>query len=286
MMKKTLHSSFADKYGPWALIAGASEGLGAEFAKQLASAGLHLVLVARRPDKLREFAAWLEKKYVVRVCTVAADLGAPQSLDLILSALDDKTLGLMVYNAAYSKVGPFVERQADELSSTVDVNARGPLLMVHSLLPRLIERRGGIVLMSSLSGNQGSAGVAAYAASKAFNSILGQSLWYELRPLGVDVTVCCAGAVRTPGYLKAASAGGQVKEAPGTLDADMVAGTALHALGRKPFVIPGRINRLADWMMTKLLSRKRAVLVMGNVTRELSAANSIHNAEKVEGGDR
>jgi uncharacterized protein len=271
MKKKLLPQKFTAKYGPWALVAGASEGLGAAFAEQLAEAGINLVLVARRLEKLKAFAAELEQKYGVRVRPVPTDLGAPQSLENILKALEKKDLGLLVYNAAYSKVGPFIERNAAELQTTVDVNVRGPLLLIHRLLPRLIENRGGIILMSSLSGNQGSAGVAAYAASKAFNSILGQSLWYELRPLGVDVTVCCSGAIRTPSYLDAASAGGELKEAPGTQDADIVARTALCALGRKPFVIPGRVNRLADRFMSKLLTREQAIRLMVKATRDLSA---------------
>ncbi|MBN2344552.1 MAG: SDR family NAD(P)-dependent oxidoreductase [Deltaproteobacteria bacterium] len=281
-----MNNKLRKRYGPWALVAGASEGLGAAFATQLAEAGLNLILVARRQDVLQMFGDQLKDQFHIAVHCIGADLSTPETGKMLLQAFEEKQAGLLIYNAAYSKVGPFIERTAHELNSTVDVNVRGPLLLIHALLPRLIERRGGVVLMSSLSGNQGTSGVAAYAASKAFNSILGQSLWYELRPLGVDVTVCCAGAIRTPGYLSVASKSGEVREAPGTLDAAVVARTALRALGRKPFVIPGRMNRFADWMMTRLLPRKLSVQVMGNAMRELSAANSIQNVEQTRGENR
>ena len=127
--------------------------------------------------------------------------------------------------------------------------------------------RGGLVLMSSLAGFQGAPNIAAYAASKAFNTTLGESLWSELSPLGVDVTVCCAGAIRTPGYAAASAAGA---EAPGTLDAGRVAADALNGLGRGPVVVPGTLNKIARFLLGRLLSRRAAIGLMAQSTRTLT----------------
>ena len=127
--------------------------------------------------------------------------------------------------------------------------------------------RGGVVLMSSLAGYTGAPHVATYAASKAFNRVLAQGLWYELKKKNVDVLVCCAGATRTPGYAQAADT-----DAPGTLDPDQVAETALRALGRGPVVIPGLVNRVADVFLNRLLPRRAAINIMGASTADLVPA--------------
>jgi hypothetical protein len=119
--------------------------------------------------------------------------------------------------------------------------------------------------MSSLAGFQGSPRIATYAATKAFNTILGESLWGELGARGVDVLVCSAGAIRTPNYTRAAGA-----EAPGTMEASAVAEQALHALGRGPLVVPGFINRLGGMLLGRLLPRRVAVRIMAKNTQDLS----------------
>ena len=130
----------------------------------------------------------------------------------------------------------------------------------------MLEReRGGIIVMSSLSGTQGSPKIATYAASKSFNTILAEGLWHELKEQNVDVLSCIAGAVRTPGYMNSA----KQKDAPGTLDPDQVAKEALEALGKGPSVIPGSFNKFAQFVMSRLLSRKRAVQIMHNNTKDL-----------------
>jgi hypothetical protein len=125
--------------------------------------------------------------------------------------------------------------------------------------------RGAIVLMSSMAGFQGSPRIATYAASKAFNTILGEGLWRELRPRGVDVLVSCAGAIRTPGYLKTVA-----KDAPGTLDPAVVAMRTLDALGHGPTVVPGAANQVARFVLGRILSRRAAVALMASSTRDLA----------------
>ena len=154
-----------------------------------------------------------------------------------------------------------------ELTRTIDVNVRGPLLLARTLAPPMVaRRRGAIVLVSSLAGLQGTPRLATYAASKAFDVVLAESLWGELCDHGVDVVTCCAGAIRTPGYAGRARG----KDAPGTLDPDVVAQRSLAALGRGPRVVPGWINALASLLVGRLLPRRLAIAMMAANTRELS----------------
>jgi short-subunit dehydrogenase len=131
----------------------------------------------------------------------------------------------------------------------------------------MIERgRGGIVLMSSLAGSQGSPNIAAYAATKSFNAVLAEGLWKELKPWGVDVLACMAGAIRTPGYREA----GGAKQAPGTLEARVVAEQTLNELGKGPIFVPGALNKIARFVLMRLLSRRAAIAIMSQNTGGLS----------------
>jgi short-subunit dehydrogenase len=129
-------------------------------------------------------------------------------------------------------------------------------------------KRGAIVLMSSLAGNQGTPRIATYAATKAFNRVLAEGLWYELRGRGIDIVACCAGAVRTPGYTSSSA-----KEAPGTMDPRRVAEIALRGLGHGPVAIPGFINRAAALLMTRILPRRAAIGIMAGSTSDLGQPN-------------
>ena len=258
--------SFASKYGPWAIVAGASQGLGAAFASALASRGVHLLLLARRAELLEDVAQELRATFHVEVRTQACDLARPDlpaALEAMSAGLD---IGLGIYNAAYAPIGEFAARPLEDLMRVVDVNVRGPLVFARTLAPAMIARgSGGLVLMSSLAGLQGGARIAAYAASKSFNTVLGEGLWSELRPHGVDVVVACAGGIRTPAYAAASS-----REAPGTLDADAIAEATLAALGRGPVVVPGAVNKVARFVLSRMLSRRAAVATFARSTKELS----------------
>jgi short-subunit dehydrogenase len=264
--------SFADCYGPWALVAGASEGLGAEFAEQLAARGLNLVLVARRADLLKSLGQSLSEKYAIAVRDLALDLAEPDAADHLVQATQDIEIGLLVYNAAYSAIGSFFERPLDDHLLELATNCRTPLALVHTLGRRMLARgRGGILLMSSLSAQQGSPYIANYAATKAYNWILAEGLWDELRRQGVDVLVCCAGAISTPNY--DASAPNQASRLfAGATTPQAVVASALAGLGKGPEVVPGLGYRLSAFAMQHLLPRKLAVRIMGNVLRSMYAS--------------
>jgi short-subunit dehydrogenase len=256
---------FRARYGPWALVTGASEGIGECFARALASRGLGLLLVARRQVPLDALAADLRSAHGVEVRTASADVARPDLLAVLDTLAGDVEVGLVVHNAAFSALGPFLDRPLDDLVKVIDVNCRAPLLMAHHFGRKMAERhRGGILLMSSLAGGQGCPMVASYAASKAFEIILAEGLWDEFRPAGVDVLACRAGPTRTPSY----EASRPRKKVP-IMEPMPVVEEALAALGRKPVVVAGRLNRAVNFVMQRILSRPAAVRFMGKSTRQM-----------------
>ena len=261
--------NFQQHYGQWGIVAGASEGLGAEYAKELASHGLNLVLVARRSELLRSLAAQFSDQYRIETKLITQDLSTPDAAEQIMQQTMDLDIGLLIYNAAFSAVGPFLERSMDEHLREIHTNIHAPLKLVYLLGQRFIARgRGGIVLMSSLSAFQGSAYISTYAATKAFNIVLAESLWEEWRTRGVDMLVCISGAVKTPNYV--ASQPQQTgRFSDSTMTPYQVVKEALYALGKQPYVIPGRMNRFASFIMRHLLPRKTAIQLMGRVLRDM-----------------
>ena len=179
---------FISVYGSWAIIAGASEGIGEAFARSLAGIGFNLVLIARREALLKEEAQKLQDKYGICVRTINFDLSETEKLTEIDKMTADLDIGLLVYNAALSLVGPFMDNSPGDHLKEIDVNIKGPLVLTMLFGERFIKRgRGGIILMSSLTSSQGSPLVANYGATRAWNLILAEGLWYELKGLGVDV---------------------------------------------------------------------------------------------------
>ncbi|WP_419908660.1 SDR family NAD(P)-dependent oxidoreductase [Candidatus Poriferisodalis sp.] len=248
------------------MVAGASEGLGAAFARELATRGMNLVLVARRGGVLAEVADDLTDAYGIEVRCVVADLADPAFVEQLASAASGLDVGVVIYNAAFAPLGPFLDNSEPEIARAVDVNVRGPMLAVRALAPAMCDRgRGAVVLMSSLSGLQGTPHIAVYAASKAFNTHLAESLWYELRTSGIDVVACCAGAMPTPGYQKNFG-----KKVPGMLNPQEAARRTLDALSRGPRFVPGCVNRMTAVLMGRLLSRRSAVRLIGRNTTDVA----------------
>lgn len=251
------------------MIAGASEGIGAAFATRLAAERMDLVLIARRPVPLQQSADLLKNKFKINVTCISCDLSSINASHLIEETLDGREINFLVYNAALSYIGPFINNSPENDSRAVQVNMITPLNMVRFYGEKMVtEGKGAIVLMTSLAGFQGSGFLSVYAATKAFNRILAESLWYEWKDSGVDVIACCAGATATPGYknTKPEKTGFFT---PRVLDPEEVADECFKKLGKQPSFITGRGNRLASFIMQNILPRKMAVNIMGDTTRKM-----------------
>jgi len=259
-MQDATTNSFRFRYGPWAVVAGASAGLGAEFATQLAAKGLHLVLIARRKELLDELSAKLRQNYAIEVRPLELDL-AREDVGVVEAATSDIDVGLLVYNAAISMIGPYLQTSLQDHLDEIAVNCRSPLTLSYLLGQKMLARhRGGVVLMSSLSSSQGSALITNYTATKAYNRLLAEGLWEELRTQGVDVLACCPSAVSTP-------RSGRISAS--TMTPRAVVTETLAALGKQPVIIPGRSNRLANVVMQRILPHKMAIRLMGRVMRDM-----------------
>jgi short-subunit dehydrogenase len=192
---------FWASYGPWAVVAGASMGIGAALSHDAARRGLNVVLLARGKEQLEATAADVASQHGVRVRTIAADLGSPEIGDIVAKATEDLDVGLFVYNAAVGPNSKFIDGDLGLHLLSVDVNCRTPVILSHHFGNRLAARgRGGIALISSMGGTQGAVNFSTYNAGKAFEWILAESLWTELGDVGVDALVVLVGATSSLNY--------------------------------------------------------------------------------------
>ena len=265
------------RHGPWAVVVGASDGIGLAFAEELARRGINLVLVARRRALLEDVAGRLPVD--VRVATM--DAATPDGIAAIAGSPED--IGLVVCNAALGPVGPYLSLTPAELDAMIDLNCRSAAHLAHAFGTRLVARgRGGIVLLGSMAGNQGSALVAHYAATKAYLRVLAEGLWAEWGPLGVDVLASCPGLVRTPTYQRT-GAGPAGRLVPAPMEPAAVVRETLAALGNRPVIIPGRWNRLA-FAGARLLPRRRLIAAVSARTERMYRTGSRRPAPGAEAG--
>jgi len=260
---------FKERYGNTALIAGASEGLGAAYAHALAARGLDLVLLARRKGLLEETAEQISKQYGVKVLPVVCDLAAADALEKVRSEVGDVNISFLVYNAAMSYIGPFLSTGISTHTDIASVNMLTQLKMLHYFGGKMVmQRKGGIVIMTSIAGLQGSGFLSTYAATKAFNRVLAEGLWFEWRSKGVDVIACCAGAVATPNYINT-KPGKASRLEPVPQLPEMVVEECLRKIGRTPFFISGTGNKLVTILMQYIFSKKKALRMMGESMKKM-----------------
>ena len=191
-------------YGPWAVIAGGSEGVGASFADQLAAAGINLLLIARKPGPLEETAEAV-RKHGVEVRTLAQDLLDDDAVENIRKVVEDVEVGLMIFNAGANSYGhEFVTGDLDGFRGVVKLNIDRQLELSHVFGGPMRERgRGGIILIGSMAGYLGAEHQSIYSASKAFSRIFAEGLWLELKEHGVHVLELVLGVTRTPAMARA-----------------------------------------------------------------------------------
>jgi uncharacterized protein len=255
------------QYGPWAVVTGASEGIGREMAVYLAQSGLTLVLVARREDRLRELATELQKLHGGSHRVVAADLGEAVGVRALVEATRDLDVGLLVAAAGFGTSGNFIEADLDNELGMIDLNCRAVAALCHAFGNRFSRRgRGGIVLMSSIVAFQGVPRAANYAATKAYVQSLAEGLRFELGPRGVDVLACAPGPVRS-GFAARASMVMGFAQTPRD-----IAAPTFQALFRRGTVRPGWLAKALEFSL-KLLPRWGRVrmmkVIMAGMTREV-----------------
>jgi uncharacterized protein len=263
-------TTFAGKYGRWAIVVGGSEGIGSAFANELARRGVNPVLVARTQSRLDEAAEQVRSANAgIEVRTIAVDLSVPQGPEQVIAATDGLEIGTLVYNVGSEPTyGSFIGHDWAMLAGRLQRNFVSKARLVHHfaglMAPR---RRGALVLMGSVAGFGGSPGFALYAASKAFSHALGEGLWVELGKRGIDVLTPVVGQTNTPTMVEAY---GRVE---GAADPADIAREALEQITNGPMWIEGKVQQLVtDRITSDPAERVRAI---GERAARLASGNPI-----------
>ncbi|HET8625267.1 MAG TPA: SDR family oxidoreductase [Gemmatimonadales bacterium] len=261
-------SAFFTHYGPWAVVTGASSGIGRAIAVELASKGLNTVLVARSRAALETLAEELATRFGVEARAVAADLGREGALHAVASATRDLDVGLLVAAAGYGTSGPFLDASPATERDMLAVNAGAVFDATHHFGNRLARRgRGGVILIGSVVGFQGTPWSAHYAATKAYVHALGEALRVEWAPRGIDVLLAAPGPTRS-GFSERAR-----MTMAAALDPTDVARATVSALGRRATVLPGSLSKLLGWSLATL-PRWARVRVMGRVMHRMAGVGA------------
>jgi uncharacterized protein len=220
--------NFLEKYGPWAVIAGGSDGIGAAFARELANRGLNIILIARSHDTLDALAAEIRARHdSIEVRTVALDLSLDEAADRVAEATSGVEVGCLVYNVGSEPMfGDLLDHEWSFIRGRLHRNIVTKTALAHHFGRAMRQRgRGGVVLMGSMSGYFGNPGFALYAATKAYSRFLAEALWYEFKKDGVDLISPVVGPTDTPTMVKAY---GRLENA---MDPAEVATSSLDRLG-------------------------------------------------------
>jgi short-subunit dehydrogenase len=263
---------FAAKYGRWAVIAGASEGVGASLADQLGARGLDLVLIARNGPLLEEVAADARNRHTVQTRVLIQDLTDPDVGNRVAEATEDLDVGLMVYNAGASdRTTPFLEQEFEYSLKQIKLDCIGPVALARHFGPAMCERgRGGIVFVGSLACVAGSATLAVYSGVKAFQHNLAEGLWSELRPHGVDVCYTPLGMTYTPAFARL----GYEYDPQSHMLPEDAAREIVENIGNGPVYVIGENNRaVASQVWT--IDRRSLVEMMSAASTDFAARRDV-----------
>ena len=244
-------------YGPWAVIAGASEGIGAAFAHGAAARGLNTMLVARRPQALEQVAADIRSRTGVETRCLTADLTTASASAEIVAATTDLDVGLLVYCAGGDPdFTPFLDNTIEAAQQLLDRNCRAPMQLTHHFARAMVDRgRGGIMILSSGAAFAGTSNIAVYGATKAFDMIFAEALWSELRGDGVDVLGVVMGETDTPSLRRTRHARGLAgpdDPVGNAASVDEVVSAAFAHLGRGPTCFGDRRIRTGARLISPL----------------------------------
>ena len=231
---------FAERYGPWALVVGASEGIGAEFARVVAGLGLNVILVARRQEALDDVAGEIGVESDVALRAIAIDLTAANAVLSLVDATSDVEIGLVFYAAgADPNYEPFLSQPLENAVALVERNCLVPMRLCHHFAGLMHDRRrGGIILVSSGAALVGGRNMVAYGASKAFDMVMAEALWAELHGSGVDILGLVLGVTDTPALRRILVRRGQLSDLeapiPGAATVESIVAEALANLSNGP----------------------------------------------------
>ena len=259
--------SFSERYGPWAVIAGGSEGIGSAFAERLAKQGINLVLVARKSEPLEALAADVRKRFGVEVRTLSQDLMKPEALANVADAAKGCEVGLLIYNAGSdTSFGYILDRELTQHEGILMLNAFTPMRLTYHFAGAMAKRgKGGVILCSSFASVGGMPGNGVYSGAKAFINNFAEALWYEAGKKGLDVISVVIPGVRTPAMVRL---GAQFDE--NTSEPEQIADEALANLRNGPILDAGHCASIAPGLRGQ---------PRGEVVRALGAAS-----EKYSGG--
>ncbi len=261
---------FAEQYGPWAVIAGASEGTGRAFAHQIASKGLNCILLARRSGPLEELAQSLRDEYAVDCIAASVDLSSTDAMDNIVTAVGSRQVGLFINNAGADTTNTrFLESDVEEWIEQVNRNVVTVVRSCHHFSQAMVERgRGGIILVGSGACYGGSSFMAVYSASKAFDLCFGEGLWAELKPRGVDVLNLVLGQTDTPALRETLANRGQPVP-PNLASPDDVARVGLERLPHGPVHNWGLEDDVAGYAPSSAATRRDRILMIDQATKAI-----------------
>jgi short-subunit dehydrogenase len=261
------------RYGPWAVIPGGSEGVGASFARKLGQAGINVVLISRKPEPLEETARIVRAESGADVRTVQADLTAADMLATIAAATDDIDVGLLIYNAgAAHGAAPFLEQPLELSLRLLALNPTGQMSLSWHFGRKMLARgRGGIILIGSMAGTAGSSGLVSYCAAKAATHMFGEALWAELKPKGIDVMCMPLGRTVTPALGRTHLNDIADEPLAKPTSADDVAQQCLDNIRNGPVVFPRHLEETARQLASG--TRREAVERMDTLIRRLKAGD-------------
>jgi short-subunit dehydrogenase len=258
------NDAFRGRYGPVALVTGASSGIGWAFAEELAGRGFDLVLSARRTDRLEELAAKLEAAHGTKSQLCESDLSRPEAPAALLAATEGVDIGLVVSNAGFNIRGWFETTDPDEMTRMLTVNCHAPMQLAHGFLPRLKARgKGGLIFTSSVEGFIGCPFSTAYSATKALVIGLGEGLYGELAGTGIDVLTLCPGATESEATARYAE---KYAAVPNLQPAGEVARLTLDNIVNGPVFVPNAHYK-AQFEQLTAMPRADAVVAMASAMK-------------------
>jgi hypothetical protein len=237
-------TDFFSQYGSWAVVTGASSGIGLALAEKLAEIGLNLIINARSAERLEEIALKVSDQYHVEVIPVAMDVGSSDGIEKVIAASKGKDIGLFIPSAGYGTSGPFIHSSLHDEINMLRVNAEAVLSMTHYFSQLFAEqKRGGIIFLSSIVAFQGVPLASNYAATKAYIQSLAEALAIELKPHGVDVLAAAPAPVDS-GFGKRAG-----MKMDNAMKPEDLALPILKALGKKTQVLPGLLTKVLTYSL-------------------------------------